>query len=288
MSARVCMCAMSMETSVCVCGLCMIHGVTTAHRNDWTSWTETTAVEAAFSCNTQPNTLTESHLTGPSYRKWKRKPLVHPVLHPNLSSTLHVKLLLQTIWDFNCCKTPRERTGWGWKRLAIGGQMSRQLTFSHRRLAPIINVNAEFTDWSMGVVWIKWIFAQLIPIWLFSILSLVFSSDSQSGALQQDTQCLDSGTGPNQHCPRRWLWYHRWRWWVVFDHRLRWPGVSLVAQGLWLCSLVTVNAAGQPAFLCLSPHNGEYLQHSSVCVRCLRRSEALANPSTRPRGWHHR
>lgn len=25
--------------------------------------------------------------------------------------------------------------------------------------------------------------------------------DSQSGALQQDTQCLDSEAGPNQHCP---------------------------------------------------------------------------------------
>ncbi len=94
MSACVYMCAMSMETSVCVCDRGMIHSVTTVRRNDWTSWAETTAAEAAFSYDIQPNTLTKSHLTGPSYRKWKRKPLVHPVLHPNLCSALHVKPLL--------------------------------------------------------------------------------------------------------------------------------------------------------------------------------------------------
>lgn len=62
---------------------------------------------------------------------------------------------------------------------------------------------------------------------------------------------------------------------------------SLMVRGLWLCSLVSVYVAWQPAFLCLSPHNGDYLQHSSVCVRCLRCSQALANPSTQPRGWYH-
>lgn len=34
---RVCLSAMSMETSVCVCDRCMIHGVTTVRSNDWTS-----------------------------------------------------------------------------------------------------------------------------------------------------------------------------------------------------------------------------------------------------------
>lgn len=54
------------------------------------------------------------------------------------------------------------------------------------------------------------------------------------------------------------------------------PRPSLVARGLWLCSLVTVYVARQPAFLCLSPHNGEYV----AAFRCLRCSQALANPST--------
>lgn len=119
---HVCMCAMSMETSVCVCDHCMIHSVTTVRRNDWTSWTETTAVEAAFSCDIQPNTLTKSHLTGPSYRKWKRKPLVHPVLHPNLCFVLHVKPLSQTITSagFYCCKTTVKELAGAGNLLSLG------------------------------------------------------------------------------------------------------------------------------------------------------------------------
>lgn len=129
---RVCMYATSMEMSVCVCDHCMIHSVTTVRRNDWTSWAETTAAEAAFSCDIQANTLTKSHLTGPSYRKWKRKSIVHPVLHPNLCCALHVKPLLQTIPQYETLglQNNSERTGWGWKILAIWGQMSGQLTFS--------------------------------------------------------------------------------------------------------------------------------------------------------------
>lgn len=57
--------------------------------------------------------------------------------------------------------------------------------------------------------------------YLCSILYLisVSFSDSQSGALRQDTQCLDSQARPNQHCPEKmgmispmeavsdvWLW----------------------------------------------------------------------------------
>lgn len=61
----------------------------------------------------------------------------------------------------------------------------------------------------------------------------------------------------------------------MFDCRVR---RALAARGLWLCSLVTAHVAWQPAFLCLSPHNGESLQHSSVCVRCLRCSRASAKP----------
>lgn len=157
-------CALSMETSVCVCDHCMIHSVTTVRRNDWTSWPETTAAEAAFSCDTQPRTLTKSHLTGPSYRKWKRKPLVHPVLHPNLCTALHVKPLLQTIttMSFYCCKTTVKELDEAGNGLLFGGQMSGQLTFSRRRLVTIITVNAEFTDWSTVFVWNKRIFTQLI------------------------------------------------------------------------------------------------------------------------------
>lgn len=46
----------------------------------------------------------------------------------------------------------RERTGWGWKWLVIGGQMSGQLTFSHRSVTITITVNVKFTDWSTGFV----------------------------------------------------------------------------------------------------------------------------------------
>lgn len=109
-----------MEMPACVCDGCMIHSVTTVRRNDWASWPETTAVKAAFSCDTQTNTLTKSHLTGPSWRKWKRKPLVHPVLHPqSLRWASRVATLLKT--KLGCCKTTGGGTGWGWKQLVYWG-----------------------------------------------------------------------------------------------------------------------------------------------------------------------
>lgn len=152
---HVSMCAMSMEMPVCVCDRCMIHSVTTVRSNDWTSWAETTAIEVAFSWDTQANTLTKSHLTGPSYRKWKRKPLVHPVLHPSLCSALHVKSLLATIAQYEALllQNNREKTGSGWNWFVIWGwgvrgQASDQLTFNYGRLATIITVKVEFTDWT--------------------------------------------------------------------------------------------------------------------------------------------
>lgn len=104
----------------------------------------------------------------------------------------------------------------------------------------------------------------------------------------KDTQCLDSRAGLNQQCPAEM---------GMISHMEVVSGIVTVgsvapaflrgSRPLAVFTGVSVQyVAWLPTFLCLSPHNGECLQHSSVCVRCLRRSQALANLSSRPRGWH--
>lgn len=78
--------------------------------------------------------------------------------------------------------------------------MSGQLTSSHRRLVTNITDNAELTKLINGVrLKQKNIYAADQPA-ILCLISHRFC-DSRSGALQQDTQCLHSQAGPNQHCP---------------------------------------------------------------------------------------
>lgn len=118
---HVCMSVPCPRRRLIACVITAWFTVSQLRRNDWTSWAETTAVKAVLSCDIHPNTLTKSHLTGPSYRKWKRKPLVHPV-HLSFCSLLHVKPLSQTVIsaDFNCCKTTIKELAWAGNLLLLG------------------------------------------------------------------------------------------------------------------------------------------------------------------------
>lgn len=120
--ACVCVCHVHAHVFVRVCDHCMTQSVTTVRRNNWTSWAETTAVKAVFSCDIQANALTKSHLTRPSYRKWKRKPLVHPVLHPKSLLCASREATQRDNHQYKplLLQNNGHRTGWGWKCLAIG------------------------------------------------------------------------------------------------------------------------------------------------------------------------
>lgn len=158
--------------------------------------------------------------------------------------------------------------------------MSGWLTFSHRRLVMIIKVNAAFSDPLTGLLWNKqnniystdqlvlirqgilYLISGLVYVMgsqeLFNtILSIKQPSWSKSTLSRRDGYDITVGSG--ECC-------------LTVGSVGPWP--SLVVWGLWLCSLVTVYVAWQPAFLCLSQHNGEYLA-AFLCLRC---SQALAKP----------